>query len=515
MNGSERIAVVGGGLGGLAAACTLAARGHDVALFERNSWAGGKAAVLERDGFRFDMGPTILTLPSVLARISAEAGRDLSDYLDLVPLDPQWRCFYSDGSVLDLVADTEAMASRLAAFSRYANDADGYRRFMSWSQQLHEISRRFFFYRNVGSIRDTFSAQGMFDARVLRDLWALRMGRTVAESVRSHIRDPRVAQMVDHFTQYVGSCPESSPAVLCGIAHMQTDEGIWYPRGGIRAVPQALLTLARELGVQIHSDKQVRRISVRDRTATDVETDDGERYPVSAVVSNSDVIRTHGELLETTPAGRRFIDRNKREPACSGVVLYLGLRQRYDQLLHHGFAFSQDPHEEFDAIYRRGEPAQDPTCYICAPARTDPHVAPPGGEALYVLVHTPYLRPHHDWKKMIRPYRDVIIRKLARTCGLEDLEQRIVTEDVLTPEDIERRYHCWKGAIYGLASHGRMLGAFKPANRSADIHNLYFAGGSVHPGPGIPMVLMSGWIAADVLHRDRSAVTAQAQRVES
>jgi phytoene dehydrogenase-like protein len=184
------------------------------------------------------------------------------------------------------------------------------------------------------------------------------------------------------------------------------------------------------------------------------------------------------------------------------VVLYLGLKKRYEQLAHHNFVFSHDPEEEFDAIYREGEPADDPTCYVCAPACTEPEVAPDGGEALYVLVHTPYLRSHHDWHSMLPAYRRTIVDKLKNTAGLHDIEERIVVEHTLTPQDIHDRYRVLQGAIYGLASHGRFLGAFKPSNRSPDVRGLYFAGGAAHPGPGMPMVLMSGWIAADALDSD-------------
>jgi 1-acyl-sn-glycerol-3-phosphate acyltransferase len=184
------------------------------------------------------------------------------------------------------------------------------------------------------------------------------------------------------------------------------------------------------------------------------------------------------------------------------VVLYLGLDQCYGHLLHHNFVFSRDPEEEFEAIYRRGEPAPDPTCYVCAPARTEPGVAPPGGEALYVLVHTPYLRPGHDWDRMFPAYREKILEKLAGTGAMKDLPGRIRVEHRLTPADIHRRYGVLSGAIYGIASHGRWFGAFKPSNRSPDVRGLYLAGGAAHPGPGMPMVLMSGWIAADALDQD-------------
>ena len=507
MSQMDPVGVIGGGLGGLAAACTLAARGHRVVLFEKNEWLGGKAAVLEEEGFRFDMGPTILTVPAVLERIFAEAGRSLNAALDMHRLDPQWRCFFDDGSVLDLTEDTQAMTATLDNFS--PGNSAGYRDFLAMSDKLHDVSQKFFFWRSVEDIRDTMDLKKNLDLATLKDVLSLRMGSTVAAQIRKRVADPRVAQMLDHFVQYVGSSPYGSPAVLCSIAHMQTDAGIWYPAGGTRAVPEALQRLAEELGVQTRLGCGVARILSADGAVTGVETEAGEVVPLSAVVSNMDSVRTYRELVGGPPA-RGFAKRWKRDPACSGVVLYLGLDRAYDHLLHHDFVFSRDPEEEFDFIYGKGEPAPDPTCYLAAPSRTEPGVAPPGGEALYVLVHTPYLRPHHDWTAMLPAYRQVILDKLKRTAGLTDIEDRIVFERTLTPADIHERYRVLNGAIYGLASHGRFFGAFKPGNRSRDLAGLYLAGGAAHPGPGMPMVLMSGWIAADSLDRDRTAAVAHA-----
>jgi phytoene desaturase len=498
---NERIGVIGGGLGGLAAACTLAARGYQVILFERNEWLGGKAAVVEGAGFRFDAGPTIVTIPSVLRRVFAEAGRRLEDYLELVRLDPQWRCFFEDGSVLNLNQDPDTMAQTLDRFTPGTHSGRGYRDFIALSQRLNRISQRNFFYKPIGGLRDMIDFKASFDPKLLGDVLAMRMGRSVAGTVRTFNPDPRVAQMVDHFTQYVGSSPYGSPAVLCGIAHMQHDEGVWYPMGGTRAVPAALETLARELGVEVRLNTKIEEILTREGAVTGVRTNQGEELPLTAVVSNCDAVRTHRELINGS-VGAKFEKRCKYEPACSGVVLYLGLNQRYEHLAHHDFVFSRDPHEEFDFIYKKGEPAPDPTCYLAATTCTEPGTAPTGGEALYVLVHTPYLRPHHDWRKMLPAYRKVIIEKLKRTGNMPDIEDRIVFERTLTPQDINDRYHVLNGAIYGLASHGRFLGAFKPGNRSPDLRGLYLAGGAAHPGPGMPMVLMSGWIAGDALDKD-------------
>jgi len=500
-----QVGVVGGGLAGLAAACTLAARGHKVTLFEKNAWVGGKAAVHEQDGYRFDMGPTILTLPSVLKRIFNEAGKKIEDYMDLVPLDPQWRCFFEDGGVLDLVANIKAMKENLDKFSSNPNAGAGYERFMQISKQLHSVSDKFFFWRSVGGIADTMEVGGAFSASVLKDVLSLRMGRSVAGLVRSCVADERAAQMIDHFTQYVGSSPEASPAVLCGIAHMQTEEGVWYPIGGTRAVPVALEKLARELGVEIHTETDVASIQNNGKRVTGLTTTSGQTFTFDALVSNCDSVRTHRELLSGSDTQKKFDKRRKYEPACSGVVLYLGLNKKYDHILHHNFVFSKDPHEEFDYIYRQGKPAPDPTAYVCAPSISEPAVAPPGGEALYILVHTPYLRPDHHWSKMLPEYREVILDKLERTGGMKGIRDRIVCESSLTPEGIHKRYRVLNGAIYGLASHGKYLGAFKPANRSKDLKGLYLAGGAAHPGPGMPMVLMSGWIAGDTVDIDTQA----------
>jgi phytoene desaturase len=496
--------VIGGGLGGLAAACTLAARGHPVILFEANPWLGGKAAELRDSGFRFDMGPTILTLPAVLGRIFQEAGRKLEDFLQLVRLDPQWRCFFEDGSTLDLREDLGQMQQELAGFTTADHVPQRYADFIAYARRLHDISERFFFWKSIGGVRDMMDPRASMNLATLKDVLAMRMGRSVASTVRSYISDSKVSQMIDHFCQYVGSSPAASPAVLCGIAHMQTHEGVWYPMGGTRAVPEALQKLAQTLGVEIVTGAEVKQIEHDDHRVTGVRLSDGRAIPLSAVVSNMDAVRTYRELIGGSIA-KRFNGRKKFEPACSGIVLYLGLRKRYEQLAHHNFVFSRDPHEEFDSIYRQGKPAPDPSAYLAAPAITDPAVAPPGGEALYILVHTPYLRPDHDWKKMLAPYRQAILDKLKRVAGMRDIEERIVCEHALTPQDIHDRYRVLNGAIYGLASHGKFFGAFKAANRRAELKGLYLAGGAAHPGPGMPMVLMSGWIAADCLDRDQTA----------
>jgi len=296
------IGILGGGLGGLAAAVTLAGRGHRVVLFERSAWLGGKAAVLEEGGYRFDMGPTILTMPSILGRVVAEVGRRLADELELVRLDPQWRCFFHDGSTLDLLADPAAMADRLETFAPGQGLGAGYGDFLAYAQRMHSVSERFFFWRSIGSLRDTLQWRDILQPAVLADVLSMRLGQTVAGAVRRHVLEPRVAQMLDHFTQYVGSAPAASPAVLCGIAHMQTGEGVWYPRGGMRAVADLLARLALEAGVEVRTSTEVRQI-VRGAAGqvSAVRTARGDLLPLAALVCNGDSVRSHAELLDGGP----------------------------------------------------------------------------------------------------------------------------------------------------------------------------------------------------------------------
>jgi phytoene desaturase len=507
MAAQKKVVVVGGGLAGLAASVELAQRGAAVTLIEANQHLGGKMNVLEQDGYRFDMGPTILTLPEVLCGIIRRAGGKVSDYIDLVRLDPQWRCVFEDGTRFDL---RDNLDDTVAEFDRVfpgSGAGAGFRKFVDYSRRMNRLSRKVFFYRDLGGVRDVMRNTPMGDFEVLKDALAMRMHSTVGKTIDKHVEEPHVRQMAEHFLQYVGSSPFLAPAILTMIASVQTDQGCWYARGGTRSVARALERLVNESGIEVHRGTKVTQILEKNGRAVGVVTDRDQTFEADAVVSNCDVQRTLGDLLGTPSAASRLSKvRKKFEPACSGIVFYWGLDRQYDQLAHHNFFFSRDSHAEFDDIYRKGVPAEDPTLYVAAPSRTEPDQAPPGGEALYILVHTAYLRdgkPQSDSEKFVDQYRPVVIEKLRR-CGIEDVEQHIRVERTLTPSGIESMYNAEGGAIYGLASHGKLAGGFKPKNTSPAAEGLYLCGGSANPGPGVPMVLMSGVTAADAVARDLS-----------
>jgi phytoene desaturase len=508
----QSVVVVGGGLAGLAAAAEIAARGVKVTLVEKNAHLGGKMNVLSERGFTFDMGPTIITLPEVLrgiiARTSTLPGAPVGAYIDLRECVPQWRCRYEDGTVIDLLAGVPEMSAALDRQFPGTGAGEGYARFLSFARRMYRLSEKVFFYKDVGSAFDLMRGVPMRDQGLLRDVLAMRIHSTVGATAHGMIAEPHVRQLVEHYLQYVGSSPFLAPAILSLIAAAQSDGGCWYPMGGTRMVARTLERLGRERGVEFVTGAQVARVEQDNGKATGVLLEDGRRFAADAVVSNMDVQRTNARLLGT-PAGQAERARIARKytPACSGVVLYLGLSRRYEHLAHHNFLFSGDSAEEFGDIYRRGIPARDPTLYVAAPSRSDPSQAPEGGEALYVLVHTPYTRPGQDWggerdaAAMMAAYKPVVMAKLKRF-GMEDIERHVVVDRFLHPGMIDSWYQAEGGAIYGLASHGRLHGGFKPRNRSPILKGLYLTGGSANPGPGVPMVLMSGVTAARAVCED-------------
>lgn len=507
------VVIVGAGPAGLAASVELAAHGCRVTLIEKNQHLGGKLNVLSEGGYHFDMGPTIITIPQVLRGIVRRAGRRPEDYIDLIDLDPQWRCFYTDGTRIDLLKNAAEMARALDKQFPDLRPGAGYQRFVDWSRRMFRLSEKVFFYKDLGGIADMMRKPPT-DPGMLGDVMAMRMHSTVAATIHKFIPEPHMRQLCEHFLQYVGSSPFLAPAILGLIASAQVDQGCWYPMGGTRKVAQTLATIGAELGVEQITGVRVKKIHADAKRARAVELEDGRIIEADAVVSNCDVQRTYRDLIDEPRANAEFRSiESKYKPACAGVVLYLGLDRQYDHLAHHNFIFSGDSHQEFDDIYRKGIPARDPTLYIAAPSRTDPTQAPPGGEALYILVHTAYLRPGHDWQTsptqagpLLKGYREVILEKCRQT-GMEDIDRHIKVERFLTPMGIEQMYNAEGGAIYGLASHGKLAGGFKPRNRSRVYSNLYLTGGSANPGPGVPMVLMSGVTAARSLLEDHAIPT--------
>jgi phytoene desaturase len=484
--------VIGAGIGGLSAAVRLALNGWRVTVYEKNAQVGGKMGELSADGFRWDLGPSVITMRHVFESLFEAAGRRLEDYLDLRPVEPLTRYFYPDGTIFDASADLTHMAQHIAALDE--RDVEGYLRYLAYAARIHRITGKVFIYDQPPRLRSF--------AKVPVNEWLQADPlRTMQQAIEAHVRTPHLRQLLGRFATYVGGSPFEAPATLNVIAHVELTGGVWYPRGGIYAIARAFERLAGELGVVIHTGRGVQRIDVTGVRATGVTLDDGTHIDADAVVSNLDVTTVYERLLPPTPAiSRRLTQLRRFEPSCSGFVLLLGVEGRAGSLAHHNIFFSPDYRREFQAIFKDRVAPNDPTIYVAITAKTDPGHAPPGCENWFVLVNAPPLSDRYDWQANAASYRGHILERLA-SFGV-DVRQRIAYERILTPVDLAAMTGAYRGALYGPSANSKWTAFRRPHNRCVDVPGLYFAGGTTHPGGGVPMVTLSGKVAAEMVIED-------------
>lgn len=490
------IVVVGGGIGGLSAAICLAAARRPVILLEQQPALGGKMGEFTAQGFRWDTGPSVITMRPVFESLFACAGRRLEDYLDLVPIDPLTRYFFPDGSIVNLTRDWPSLAAQIATL--HPQDVAGYLDFLAYAAELYRITGPVFIHNKPPSL-------GRFARVPLRDMAKVAAWSTMHQTIARRVHHPHLRQILGRFATYVGASPYSAPATLSVIAHVELTGGVWYPRGGVYAVAKALRRLAEELGVEIHTSTQVEAIEVTKGHVTGVHVG-GATIATQSVIANVDVTTVYRKLLSSTAVPSRVIARLESAPtSCSGFALLLGIRGCHADLAHHNIFFSADYRREFDDIFVRRIPPQEPTIYVAITSKTEPDHAPPGAENWFVLVNVPALDDRTDWHSMAEPYRDHVLATLAqRGC---DIRCHIVAQQILTPLDIARATGAWRGALYGLSSNEPLNAFRRPHNRSPHVKGLYFAGGAVHPGGGVPMVIRSGMTAAALLLADYPATS--------
>lgn len=492
----EPIIIIGAGIGGLSAAIHLAVAGQRVIILEQNAGVGGKMGQISADGFRWDTGPSVITMRPVFEALFGAAGRKLEDYLTLLPLEPLTRYFYPDKTVLDLSAN---LSQTLATIEKLnPRDVEGYLRFLAYAARLHRITGPVFIYDQPPKL-SSFARVSPLDALRVDGL------RTMQGAIKSFVKSPHMRQLLGRFGTYVGASPYQAPATLNVIAHVELSGGVWYPQGGVYRIAEALEQLARELGVEIRTDAPVSAIETGGKRVTGVKLASGETIPAQAVIANVDVARVYGQLLKDAPINQRRVARlQQNEASCSGFILLLGVEGDYPELAHHNIFFSSDYEREFDLIFKRGLPPDDPTIYAAITSKTDPDHAPQGCTNWFILVNAPPLSPNHDWGENAAAYRDLILGRLAEH-GF-DLRGKIISEQVLTPVDIERMTGAERGALYGASSNNRWAAFKRPHNRAPDLGGLYFAGGTTHPGGGVPMVTLSGKVAAQLYLADLAKI---------
>ncbi|MBL7260647.1 phytoene desaturase family protein [Paractinoplanes lichenicola] len=478
---TERVVVVGAGLGGLACALHLAAAGRQVTVVEREPVPGGRNGKLSVDGYDFDTGPTVLTMPELIAEPLEAVGENLSDWLELTPLDPAYRAYYPDGSTLDVRTDTVRMAAEIARVCG-AREADGYLRFVDFARQLWKLERDHFIDRNLDTPLDLMN---------LNLLKLLGMGgfRRLQPKINQYFRDPRTQRIFSFQAMYAGLAPQDALAIYAVIAYLDSVAGVYFPKGGMHAVPRALAGAAEKHGVTFRYETTVTDVETANGRATAVITADGERIPADVVVLNPDLPIAKRDLLP--PARER---RLKYSPSC--VVLHIGSRQGYTKTAHHNIHFGSKWQGTFDEIISQGRLMSDPSLLVTNPTHTDPSLAPAGRHSYYVLAPTPNLvAGPMDWRGGLGDrYAASLIRTLEQR-GYIGFGDGIEVQRVITPADWEDQGMA-AGTPFAAAHTFAQTGPFRPANLHPGLENVVFTGSGTQPGVGVPMVLISGKLAA-------------------
>ncbi|MFI7552129.1 phytoene desaturase family protein [Micromonospora sediminimaris] len=478
---TDRVVVVGAGLGGLACALHLAGSGRQVTVLEREPVPGGRAGRLSVDGYEFDTGPTVLTMPDLIAEALAAVGEELTDWLDLVPLDPAYRAYYPDGSTLDVLTDTAAMAAEISRVCG-PREADGYLRFVDFARNLWRLERADFIERNLDAPTDLLTGN-------LLKLVATGAFRRLQTKIDQFFRDPRTRRIFSFQAMYAGLAPHDALAIYAVIAYLDSVAGVFFPRGGIHAVSRGLAGAAEKHGVRIRYGTTVTRVETANGRATGVVTADGEFVPADAVVLNPDLPVAYRDLLP--PARQR---RLTYSPSC--VVLHVGSTQGYSRIAHHNIHFGRAWQGTFDEVIRRGNLMSDPSLLVTNPSRTDPAVAPTGRHTYYVLAPVPNLdRAPFDWRgDLTARYTDQLIATLEER-GYVGFGAGVEVLRAITPAEWAEQGMA-AGTPFASAHTLFQTGPFRPSNLHRSLSNVVFVGSGTQPGVGVPMVLISGKLAA-------------------
>ncbi|MET0425545.1 MAG: phytoene desaturase family protein [Actinoplanes sp.] len=479
---TERVVVVGAGLGGLACALHLAAAGRQVTVVERESVPGGRAGRLSDRGYEFDTGPTVLTMPELIEEPLAAVGEKLSDWLELTPLDPAYRAYYPDGSTLDVRTDTVLMAAEIAKVCG-PREADGYLRFVDYARRMWELERHHFIGKNLDTPLD------LVNLNLLKLLGMGGMGK-LQPKINQFFRDPRTQRIFSFQAMYAGLAPHDALAIYAVIAYLDSVAGVYFPKGGMHAVPKALAGAAEKHGVTFRYDTTVTSVETANGRATGVITADGDRIPADVVVLNPDLPVAYRDLLPPQRRPRRL----RYSPSC--VVLHIGSTSRYSKIAHHNIHFGQAWRGTFDEVINKGLLMSDPSLLVTNPTGTDPSAAPDGKQTYYVLAPTPNLESGPmDWRGgLAERYATSLVRTLEQR-GYVGFGDGIEVQRIITPADWQDQGMA-AGTPFAAAHTFAQTGPFRPSNLHPVLSNVVFTGSGTQPGVGVPMVLISGKLAA-------------------
>lgn len=479
---SDHVVVVGAGLAGLSTALRLAGAGRKVTVIERESVPGGRNGLLNKSGYAFDTGPTVLTMPDLISDALACVGERLEDWLELLPLKPLYRAFYHDGSQLDVHADTAQMEAEIQKVIG-SDEAAGYRRYVDFVTKLYRYEMNDFIDRNIDTPLNLLTPN-------LARLIALGGFRRLAPKVSQFLKDPRTQKVYSFQAMYAGVSPQQALAIYAVIAYMDSVNGVFFPKGGMHAVPRALAGAAEKHGVTFKYSTTVTSIETKNSRATAVITSEGERIECDALVLNPDLPVAWRDLLGKTPWS---IKRLNYSPSC--VTILAGSSRSYDHLAHHNIHFGESWDGVFDELIKKKSLMTDPSLLVTVPSKDDPSLAPQGKHSYYILFPTPNLDANIDWKKTKSVYRDQMLKTMEQR-GYDGFIDSIEVEHITTPLEwaemgLER------GAPFASAHTFFQTGPFRPKNLAKGFENVVFTGSGTQPGVGVPMVLISGRLAAE------------------
>lgn len=489
---SKKIAIIGGGLGGISAALYLSKYGYEIDIFEKNEKLGGKLNYTSNSGFYFDLGPSLLTMPFVVEDIFRHIGRNIEDYLEVVKLDNICRYFWSDGVVLDADSNISKFKENIKQISEL--DADNLSKFLDYSKTIYDLTADTFLFGPFMEWSELFKLKNY---KTLLQLNKIDSNRTMQTAINSFFASNKLRQLFGRYATYNGSNPYSAPATLNIIPHVEYTLGSFYIKGGMYKLGEVLEKLLIEQNVNIHTNTEVSKILTSGKKVRGIEIKESKEIKhldYDYVISNSDIVHTNENLIIDKKLTKNY---TKYEPSLSGFVLILGINKTFDNLKHHNILFSDDYKKEFDTIFQELDIPIDPTIYISITKKTDDTHAPIGAENWFILLNMPYNSNKINWDVKKTEVRDLIIKKLKKF-GF-DIEDDIMFEQSITPTEMESMYLTNKGSIYGLSSNSKFSAFLRQSNRNKKIENLYHVGGSVHPGGGIPLVILSGKIASELV----------------
>lgn len=497
--GKKKVIVVGAGVAGLSSAIRLQAQGYEVEIYEKESMPGGKMHVIEQDGFRFDLGPTIVMMPELYKEVFEYAGKNPDDYIPMQRLDPMYRSYFNKGTEqIDISSDLVQLMKTLDDIS--PEDTAGFLRYLSSIYDRYEVARDHFIQRPFRNKKD------MYNPFMLQQALKLKTFDSATASISKFVKNEKIQQMLSFQTLYIGVSPNNGPSLYTIIPMIELLYGIWYIDGGMHKMAEGMERAFLDLGGKIHYNAPVEEIVIANGQANGVLVD-GNVKRSDYVVCNADFPYAMKNLVKEVSAKGKYTDEkiDSMKYSCSCFILYLGMERKYEELEHvHTFVFSEDLDKNLEQVFS-GDFIEDPSIYIVAASKIDPTVAPEGKEGLYVLMPVADLKTaKHDWhdQETINYYRQKALQAVSNLPGMNNVENEIISETMITPLDFQERFNAYNGACFGLQPTLLQSNHFRPQAKAEACENLYFTGSSTHPGAGVPIVLMSGKIAAEELMLD-------------